>query len=218
MADTYAEEIKANKEKIKTLEGKIEAATPAKDRNPNEEVEVLTWRQEIKELKLEIKELKLEREILELRVKIAGVEANPNPNENENRNVTVWRAEKKDKEGELERMRDKHAQERKELGERQVELERARTHSRPGDTQAIGSLGEKVARLELESQLRNAKSTTTRVEVYADFEQKNLISTLKLTGNIPKFEDFKTNKWTAALRVCPILVVVFDELTILVSF
>jgi len=211
MADTYAEEIKANKEKIKTLEGKIEAATPAKDRNPNEEVEVLTWRQEIDKLKLE-------REILELRVKIAGVEANPNPNENENRNVTVWRAEKKDKEGELERMRDTHAQQLKELGERQVELERARTHSRPGDAQAIGSLGEKVARLELESQLRNAKSTTTRVEVYADFEEKNLISTLKLTGSIPKFEDFKTNKWTAALRVCPILVVVFDELTILVSF
>ena len=211
MADTYAEEIKANKEKIKTLEGKIEAATPAKDRNPNEEVEVLTWRQEIDKLKLE-------REILELRVKIAGVEANPNPNENENRNVTVWRAEKKDKEDRLREMQKEHAQERKELGDRQAELERARTHSRPGDAQAIGSLGEKVARLELESQLRNAKSTTTRVEVYADFEEKNLISTLKLTGSIPKFEDFKTNKWTAALRVCPILVVVFDELTILVSF
>jgi len=211
MADTYAEEIKANKEKIKTLEGKIEAATPAKDRNPNEEVEVLTWRQEIDKLKLE-------REILELRVKIAGVEANPNPNENENRNVTVWRAEKKDKEDRLREMQKEHAQERKELGDRQAELEKARTQSRPGDTQAIGSLGEKVARLELESQLRNAKSTTTRVEVYADFEEKNLISTLKLTGSIPKFEVFKTNKWTAALRVCPILVVVFDELTILVSF
>ena len=120
--------------------------------------------------------------------------------------------------GRIEKVRDKHAQQLKELGERQVELERARTHSRPGDAQAIGSLGEKVARLELESQLRNAKSTTTRVEVYADFEEKNLISTLKLTGSIPKFEVFKTNKWTAALRVCPILVVVFDELTILVSF
>jgi len=211
MADTYAEEIKANKEKIKTLEGKIEAATPAKDRNPNEEVEVLTWRQEIDKLKLE-------REILELRVKIAGVEANPNPNENENRNVTVWRAEKKDKEDRLREMQKEHAQERKELGDRQAELEKARTQSRPGDTQAIGSLGEKVARLELESQLRNAKSTTTRVEVYADFEQKNLISTLKLTGYIAPFQSFKTNKWTAALRVCPILVVVFDELTILVSF
>jgi len=186
MADTYAEEIKANKEKIKTLEGKIEAATPAKDRNPNEEVEVLTWRQEI--------------EILEIKA------ANPG-----------WGSDDKIY-GRIEKVRDKHAQQLKELGERQVELERARTHSRPGDTQAIGSLGEKVARLELESQLRNAKSTTTRVEVYADFEEKNLISTLKLTGNIPKFEDFKANKWTAALRVCPILVVVFDELTILVSF
>ena len=205
MADTYAEEIKANKEKIKTLEGKIEAATPAKDRNPNEEVEVLTWRQEIDKLKLE-------REILELRVKIAGVEANPNPNENENRNVTVWRAEKKDKEDRLREMQKEHSQERKELGDRQAELEKARTQSRPGDTQAIGSLGEKVARLELENQLRDAKSTTTRVEVYADFEEKNLISTLKLTGSIPKFEDFKTNKWTAALRVCPILFVIFKDL------
>jgi len=210
MAD-YAKQINDNEAEIRELKGWIEAATPAKDRNPNEEVEVLTWRQEIDKLKLE-------REILELRVKIAGVEANPNPNENENRNVTVWRAEKKDKEGELEKVRDKHAQQLKELGERQVELERARTHSRPGDAQAIGSLGEKVARLELESQLRNAKSTTTRVEVYADFEQKNLISTLKLTGYIAPFQSFKTNKWTAALRVCPILVVVFDELTILVSF
>ena len=193
MADTYAEEIKANKEKIKTLEGKIEAATPAKDRNPNEEVEVLTWRQEIKELKLE-------REILEIKA------ANPG-----------WGSDDKIY-GRIEKVRDKHAQQLKELGERQVELERARTHSRPGDAQAIGSLGEKVARLELESQLRNAKSTTTRVEVYADFEQKNLISTLKLTGYIAPFQSFKTNKWTAALRVCPILVVVFDELTILVSF
>ena len=192
MAD-YAKQINDNEAEIRELKGWIEAATPAKDRNPNEEVEVLTWRQEIKELKLEI-------EILEIKA------ANPG-----------WGSDDKIY-GRIEKVRDKHAQQLKELGERQVELERARTHSRPGDAQAIGSLGEKVARLELESQLRNAKSTTTRVEVYADFEEKNLISTLKLTGNIPKFEDFKTNKWTAALRVCPILVVVFDELTILVSF
>jgi len=210
MAD-YAKQITDNEKKISDREGWIARDQVITPRTPEIAENLLTWRQEIDKLKLE-------REILELRVKIAGVEANPNPNENENRNVTVWRAEKKDKEGELERMRDKHAQERKELGDRQAELERARTHSRPGDAQAIGSLGEKVARLELESQLRNAKSTTTRVEVYADFEEKNLISTLKLTGSIPKFEVFKTNKWTAALRVCPILVVVFDELTILVSF
>ena len=210
MAD-YAKQITDNEKKISDREGWIARDQVITPRTPEIAENLLTWRQEIDKLKLE-------SEILELRVKIAGVEANPNPNENENRNVTVWRAEKKDKEDRLREMQKEHAQERKELGDRQAELEKARTQSRPGDTQAIGSLGEKVARLELESQLRNAKSTTTRVEVYADFEEKNLISTLKLTGSIPKFEVFKTNKWTAALRVCPILVVVFDELTILVSF
>ena len=210
MAD-YAKQINDNEAEIRELKGWIARDQVITPRTPEIAENLLTWRQEIDKLKLE-------REILELRVKIAGVEANPNPNENENRNVTVWRAEKTDKEDRLREMQKEHAQERKELGDRQAELEKARTQSRPGDTQAIGSLGEKVARLELENQLRDAKSTTTRVEVYADFEEKNLISTLKLTGSIPKFEDFKTNKWTAALRVCPILVVVFDELTILVSF
>jgi len=192
MAD-YAKQITDNEKKISDREGWIARDQVITPRTPEIAENLLTWRQEIDKLKLEI-------EILEIKA------ANPG-----------WGSDDKIY-GRIEKVRDKHAQQLKELGERQVELERARTHSRPGDTQAIGSLGEKVARLELESQLRNAKSTTTRVEVYADFEEKNLISTLKLTGSIPKFEDFKTNKWTAALRVCPILVVVFDELTILVSF
>jgi len=204
MAD-YGKQITDNENAIKDRGAWIVRDQDKDPETATIEKNLLTWRQDIERLKLE-------REILELRVKIAGVEANPNPNENENRNATVWRAEKKDKEDRLREMQKEHAQERKELGERQAELEKARTQSRPGDTQAIGSLGEKVARLELENQLRNAKSTTTRVEVYADFEEKNLISTLKLTGSIPKFEDFKTNKWTAALRVCPILFVIFKDL------
>ena len=84
-----------------------------------------------------------------------------------------------------------------ELNQQITELSK----SRPGDAQAISALAEKVDKLVLEQQLQKATSTTTRVEVYADFESKGLISTFKPEDHLNQLQEFKTNKWTSSLRV-----------------
>ena len=96
MAD-YAMQINDNEAEIRELKGWIARDQVITPRTPEIAENLLTWRQQIKELKLEI-------EILEIKA------ANPG-----------WGSDDKIY-GRIEKVRDKHAQQLKELGERQLRM------------------------------------------------------------------------------------------------
>jgi len=184
MAD-YNKDIEDNKGKIRECENKIKDAETNRPQSDDDKANIMRWGQEIKELKLENEIMGYKRDV---------------PNFRTDATTKAGLKELTDK---LEDMQKRHPQEREKLNQGLLELERVKASPRSGDAQAIEALAETVERLKLENQLRDAKSTTTRVEVYADFEQKKLISTLQLAGNIPQFPHFKTNKWTRKLGVRP---------------
>jgi len=190
MAD-YNKDIEDNKGKIRECENKIKDAETNRPQSDDDKANIMRWGQEIKELKLENEIMGYKRDV---------------PNFRTDATMKAGLKELTDK---LEDMQKRHPQEREKLNQGLLELERVKASPRSGDAQAIEALAETVERLKLENQLRDAKSTTTRVEVYADYETKKLISTLQLAGNIPQFPHFKTNKWTRKLGVRPFFFVVF---------